>query len=88
MVTTETDLTFSTGQAASLAGVTYRMLDHWLRLGIIHLTASSDTPGSGGRRRFTAAEVDALCRMVERYKAAVAVITQFRDGALWTEEIG
>lgn len=77
-------MTYSALDAARIAGVTYRMLDHWLSHGMVDI-ADDVHPGSGGRRRFTQAEVDTLVEVVSRYRAAVSVQEEFRSGQLWAE---
>jgi hypothetical protein len=76
------NVSFSTEAAADAAGVTYRMLDYWLRTGAITIDADP-TPGSGKRRTFTLDEVEALVACVDRYHAAQAVIRDFGSGVLW-----
>jgi hypothetical protein len=47
--------TFRGPQLCALAGITYRQLDYWLRLGI--LPHPNPCPGSGSQRRFTVRHV-------------------------------
>lgn len=76
------DETYSTREAARAAGVTYRMLDHWLRTGSVRI-ADEQMPGSGHQRRFTSAEVETLIEIVALYRGATTVIDEFRSGQLW-----
>lgn len=57
--------TVSARQAADLAGCTYRMLDYWLRTGVLRCTV--EAAGSGSRRRFTVSDVAAL-QLVRRLR--------------------
>jgi DNA-binding transcriptional MerR regulator len=83
---TSEEVAFSTTDVlAATPGLTYRMLDYWLRQGAVVLISNAKT-GSGGRRTFTAAEVDAIKRLYERYKAATDVLEHIRSGAAWMEE--
>lgn len=41
---------------AEAAGITYRQLDYWLRIGLV-TSVAEERPGSGGRRQFTRREV-------------------------------
>ena len=76
--------TYSTQEAALMAGVSYRQLDHWLRVGTINPCLDAN-PGSGRPRRFSAEDVDVLCEVVANWRNAQAVVEDFRSGQLWTE---
>lgn len=83
----EYEITYSTLDAARLAGVSYRMIDYWLRTGRI-VIADDPNPGSGGRRRFTRTEVEALVECVAHYRSALDVLDEFRSGELWRKMKG
>ncbi len=83
-----TELTYSTREAALMAGVTYRMLDYWLRTGAVRPEGMDATPGSGRRRRWLSADVDRLIAVVEWLRLAEAIHEQFRDGTLWNDPSG
>jgi len=55
-----------------LVGITYRMLDYWIRIGLV--TPSVPATGSGSRRRFSPADV----YRVRRIKLA----SEMRSGSL------
>lgn len=48
-------------EAAELAGITYRELDHWCRLGAI--APEIEAGGSGRPRGWTRPQVEALCEL-------------------------
>jgi hypothetical protein len=50
--------TYSAHEVAELAGVTYRQIDYWCRLGVIYPRQTAR--GSGSRRRFSEDQVRAL----------------------------
>ena len=76
------EVTYPTWYAAKAAGVSYRMLDYWLRTGAVRI-ADPATPGSGHSRRFTEDEVETLVAVARTYRLAVATIDQFRSGLMW-----
>jgi hypothetical protein len=88
-MTTMTDdgsLTLSSVEVADLVGVSYRMLDHWLREG--HITLACDpTPGSGRRRAWTTDEVAALQLFAVEYRKLQEMQDQFRTGRVWDRMI-
>lgn len=47
---------FTSVEVCAAAACSYRQLDHWTRLGIIHPSVSS-TPGSGHQRRWSTHDV-------------------------------
>lgn len=53
---------YSTRQVCDAAGVSYRQLDYWCRLGLIR-PALADATGSGSRRRFSGHDL-AIVRVV------------------------
>lgn len=78
-------MTYNTEQAAKKAGVSYRMLDYWLRIGAVKIEGNAN--GSGSRRTFSEAEVEALCAVVAMYRAAQTVLRDFSSGLLWEMEV-
>lgn len=54
---------FTSYQAASAAGISYRQLDYWTRIGLI--SSSLSAHGSGSRRRFALRDVLLLCAVAE-----------------------
>lgn len=48
--------TYGGPEAATLAGVTYRQLDHWIGLGLL----SGHRNGTGNRRRFTLDDLEVI----------------------------
>jgi len=81
-MTTTHDQTYTTREAAAAAGVTYRMLDYWLRVGVVR-PQTEPQPGSGHPRRFTADEVQALIEVVTIYRSARAILRDMNNGVLW-----
>lgn len=68
-----------------IPGLTFRVLDYWLRTGAVTLEAE-ETPGSGGRRSFTKDEVRALRRIYRRYETARSELAAIRTGEAWKAE--
>jgi DNA-binding transcriptional MerR regulator len=79
------DGSVSSVEVCQLVGITYRQLDHWLRVGSIDLP--DPNPGSGMRRRFAIADVARLQRVVEKWREAQIVMEDFRTGKLWKETV-
>jgi DNA-binding transcriptional MerR regulator len=80
------EITYSTQDVINATpGLTYRVLDYWLRTGVIVLVSNPKT-GSGGRRRFTETEVMAVKRLFERYQATVRDLEFIRSGGAWMQE--
>jgi transposase len=76
----------SSVEVADLVGVSYRILDNWLREG--HVTLACDpTPGSGRRRSWTEDEVVALRLFVAEYRKLQEFQETFRDGRVWEKAI-
>lgn len=75
--------TYSTTEVAEMVGLSYRMLDYWVRQGYISISAKSR--GSGHHRQWTHDEVEALVSVVTRYRNAQHVIEKLQDGILWSE---
>lgn len=84
MTTTTKELTFSAVEVAEMLGVSYRMIDYWLRNGFISI--ENPAAGSGSRRTFTMAEVEKLRRCIERTERAQRVLSAWSSGALWAAE--
>ena len=83
-----TEMVYTTTEVLSLVpGLSYRVLDYFLRTGAITLTSSEEMPGSGRPRLFTPQELRALRRMFKRYLAAKEELAAIRDGRVWAEEI-
>lgn len=55
-------LGFSGSRASELAGITYRQLDYWTRIGLI-VPSIQSAKGSGTRRRFSARDVRILAAL-------------------------
>ena len=52
-------------------GATYRKLDYWVRIGLLH--PRNPAPGSGAQRVWPARELQVAKRMVELTKAGLTV---------------
>lgn len=52
-------------------GATYRMIDYWVRIGLLRPT--NPTPGSGYTREWPAAEIRVAKRMVQLINAGLTV---------------
>lgn len=76
--------TYSTIEAALMAGISYRQLDYFLRTGTVRPDWDPQ-PGSGRSRRWSAEEVDWLCEAVNNWRNAEAVVRDFRSGKLWQQ---
>lgn len=81
---TQEHTTHSTQEVADLTGVSYRMLDYWLRQGIIAI--DGNTSGSGSRRRWSCDEVARLKRCLEQVRVANETIAAWSEGVLWKAE--
>lgn len=68
-------------------GLSFRMLDWWLRTGTVTIAAGG-APGSGRSRMWTQAELNAVLAVFDRYKAAKAEIASIRSGEAWAEAMG
>lgn len=58
------DVSYSTDDVCRILGVSYRMVDYWIRRGVIHPTSQTrrgapeiETHGSGSARRFSGRDV-------------------------------
>lgn len=79
--------TYSSTEAAELAGISYRMLDYYVRQEVIVPTVASD--GSGSRREWSQADVDALVAMgrvseamrVDGHTASAGMLRRVADAA-------
>lgn len=77
--------TYSTREVAMLAGVSYRQLDYWIRVGTVKPRGESMLPGSGHYRQFTPEDVDVLLAVIGRWRDAEKIVVAFRRGQLWDE---
>lgn len=77
---------YTSGEVLEMTGLSFRVLDYWLRTGAVRL-ADGTTPGSGVSRRYTHAEVEAIRRLVARYEHATREIAAIRSGEAWDEEV-
>lgn len=67
-----------------LAGrVSYRQIDHWIRVGTI--TAANRSRGSGTYRQFTRAEASAICEFVDELNRTTAHLDRLRSGEVFAE---
>lgn len=79
---------FTTAEVlANTPGLSFRMLDYWLRTGTITIAAGG-APGSGRQRMWTASELAGVQTLFNRYAAAKAEIEAIRSGAAWAEQVG
>ncbi len=76
---------YTTQEVIEQTGISFRVLDYWLRTSVVVLTSQDNQPGSGNRRFFTAPEVAAIGRLVQRYRAANAELEAIRTGKAWAE---
>ena len=75
---------YTSYEAAEMAGVTYRQLDYWIRQGAVTLEhQDTATPGSGGRREFTASDVSALMKIAALQRTANQILRDLASGELW-----
>lgn len=79
--------TFTAKEAAAAAGISYRMLDYWLRQGFLS-PATEATPGTGHHRSFTAEEVQRLTELVALYRSAQEILRDLANGSLWEAATG
>lgn len=77
----------TTGEVLETTGLSFRVLDYWLRTGAIKL-ADGTTPGSGVSRRYTRQEVAAIQRLADRYNRATDEINSIRSGQAWATLTG
>lgn len=59
-MTTSTEIGYRGPAACERAGITYRQLDHWARIGLV-VPSITEAHGSGTQRRYSALDVLALC---------------------------
>jgi DNA-binding transcriptional MerR regulator len=78
---------YTTQEVLAMTGMSFRVLDYWLRTKVIVLV-QANTPGSGHQRLYTAGEAAAIARLWERYKAARGEIAAVRTGQAWMQELG
>jgi MerR HTH family regulatory protein len=72
---------YSADEVCSEVGITYRMLDYWLRKG--YITIEHQAHGSGTHRRFTEDEVEALRELVAYYIEAQNTLAAIANGTTW-----
>jgi DNA-binding transcriptional MerR regulator len=80
----KTTKTYSTREVIAMTGLSFRVLDYWLRTGAVIL-ADDNTPGSGSPRRYSESEVEAIKRLADRYTAAQTEIDDIRSGKAWMD---
>jgi DNA-binding transcriptional MerR regulator len=79
-------LAFSTREACDAAGLTYRMVDYWVRAGAVW--PSVPARGYGSARGWTIADVDRLARIggvVHRAEAAGLSVGVAAIAAMWDQ---
>ena len=79
--------TFTSSEVLEMTGLSFRVLDYWLRTGAIKI-AGGTTPGSGVSRRYSEDEVAAIQRLAERYQRANDEIEAIRSGKAWAALVG
>jgi hypothetical protein len=80
--------TYTTTEVLDLTGLSFRVLDYWLRTKVVVLSnRNANTPGSGNQRLYTPDEVAAISRLADRYRKANAELEAIRSGEAWTLEI-
>lgn len=65
--------------------LTYRMLDYWVRTGIIQIEGNPG--GSGNRRMFTPDEIAALDDLIEIRATTLSTLDKFSSGELFAERL-
>lgn len=74
--------TYTSMEVADMVGISYRMIDHFIREG--HITLSCDpTPGSGRRRYWTEDELNAMRLFAAKYHQMLEYQETFRNGRVW-----
>ena len=76
--------TYTTTEVLEMTGLSFRVLDWWLRKGAVILV-DANTPGSGTPRRYSEEEVELIKQLADRYHAALAEIEAIRTGKAWME---
>ena len=76
---------YTTQEVLDATGISFRVLDYWLRTGVIVIGDRNNTPGSGNARRYTACEVKAIKQLVARYRVANAELEAIRSGQAWRD---
>lgn len=73
---------FSGPQVCELTGVSYRMLDYWVRLDVIQpANAGGATPGSGRQREYTVEELFVTAVAADLIKLGMATTSAARLAA-------
>ena len=80
-------MTYTSSEVLEMTGLSFRVLDYWLRTGAIKI-AGGTTPGSGVSRQYSEDEVAAIQRLAERYQKANAEIEAIRSGKAWAALVG
>jgi len=79
--------TYTTTEVLDLTGLSFRVLDYWLRTKVIVLAnRNGNTPGSGNQRMYSADEVAAIVRLADRYRKATDELEVIRSGLAWSAE--
>jgi hypothetical protein len=76
-----TERLFSADEVCADIGITYRILDYWLRKGSIVI--ENPAHGSGSQRRFTASELLAIRSLWDRYEGVQRELAEIADGSAW-----
>lgn len=79
-------LQYTTQEVLAMTGMSFRVLDYWLRTKVIVLV-QPNTPGSGHQRMYTVEEAEAIGRLWARYRAARLEIEAIRSGQAWMDEV-
>lgn len=74
---------YTSTEVCDLVGISYRMLDYYIRTA--HITIAGDVNGSGNRRYFTQDEVRRLKEVMAMVQDATDILEAFRSGSLWAE---
>ena len=76
---------YTTQEVLDYTGLSFRVLDYWLRTKVIVLSVAN-TPGSGHSRVYTQGEVEAIKRLADRYRFATGELRAIRSGEAWMGE--
>jgi DNA-binding transcriptional MerR regulator len=73
----EAEASYTSPEVCALTGISYRQLDHWVRLGHVPgMTKDDVAPGSGFRRRFSQEQMDALRDLKRAYELKNAPVDE------------
>lgn len=86
------ETTYSSAQACNLAGISYRQLDYWCRVGT--MDAHTPATGSGSRRRWTRQQVAVLAVLgvvapharISQLDELATVLLDW-DAASWADQV-